>query len=418
MGKAHPPIPLVSSCALADHADEEQSKEAAITIESADIVDLLADTVRNGSCVPTGGEPPAHFEPLEADHWVCTNVEEAIVSQDLHLAKDGGALYRFLLTQSATPPTVLLRCRGSRDETDSTPSFSSTSTVDFDFVIDLTKHVPHTATQWTVGDAEPVLRGRKLRETGAPGHTRLAGHAAVKSYRAWRERRTQRGLPPWVREPVAAGTKEKEDNGAPPRLEATKPSMTLRQWTEDFVTARHSCKEFVYEKSIYGWDVQALCRAVTAVIRATGYTGHVNVRLETRRAKIIVRPVPRLSRILGHPLVTAVSLITFMFPLVWIVRRFAERSSVQWTVAGGAYAMKRWEPVEGEAVEGAEGVVVQTPSGPKRAVGMQEREWLKMWEASIQRLVSRSVADIMPLKTPPLAATIPDFISKFVHRSS
>jgi hypothetical protein len=173
----------------------------------------------------------------------------------------GEALYRFLLSQAETPPTFLIRCRGTHDETHTrfvnktdsqgrrytdTESYTETIT-DFDFTIE--QPVPPRATQWTVADEEPAYRGRMGREVGLPGDTTKADGDSKKRFKAWRVERHKRGLPPW------AGPGEERRQGATSfqagvvrSSDVLKSSWTLRQWADDYCQSRKIFKEFVYEK--------------------------------------------------------------------------------------------------------------------------------------------------------------------------
>jgi hypothetical protein len=170
----------------------------------------------------------------------------------------GEALFRFLLSQAETPPTFLIHCRGTHDETHTrfvnktdsqgrgdtdTESYTETVT-DFDFTIE--QPVPPRAAQWTVPDEEPAYRGRMSREVGLPGDTTKADGDTKKRFKAWRVERHKRGLPPWV------GPDEERREGATSFrtgvVRNSDSSWTLRQWADDYCQSRKIFKEFVYEK--------------------------------------------------------------------------------------------------------------------------------------------------------------------------
>jgi hypothetical protein len=170
----------------------------------------------------------------------------------------GEALYRFLLSQAETPPTFLIQCRGTHDETHTrfvsktdsqgrqvTETESYTETViDFDFKIE--QPVPPRATQWTVVDEEPAYRGSMSREVGLPGDTIKADSDARKQFKAWRVERHRHGLPPWVR--PDDGRREGSNSFRTGNTDALKSSWTLRQWADNYCQSRKIFKEFVYEK--------------------------------------------------------------------------------------------------------------------------------------------------------------------------
>jgi hypothetical protein len=176
----------------------------------------------------------------------------------------GEALYRFLLSQAETPPTFIVHCCGTHDETrtrlvDRTDSrgrrytdteWYTETVTDFDFKIEC--QVPPRATQWTVGDEEPAYRGRMYREEGPPGATTEADSNSTKLFEAWLVERRKRGVPPWV------GSKNDRAEGHatfwtgktqhPGSTAVLKSSWTLRQWADDYCQSRKIFKEFVYEK--------------------------------------------------------------------------------------------------------------------------------------------------------------------------
>jgi hypothetical protein len=164
----------------------------------------------------------------------------------------GEALYRFLLSQAEIPPAFLVHCRGThtRSVSSSSGSGSSTETVtDFSFYIG--QRVLPQATQWTVGDDEPVYRGRMVRETRLPGSATEAESAVIKRFKAWSQERTARGLPPWVGPRDAASREPGYRAGAvlaPRETDVLKSSWTLRQWADDYCKSRTRLKEFIYEK--------------------------------------------------------------------------------------------------------------------------------------------------------------------------
>lgn len=169
-----------------------------------------------------------------------------------------------MLSQAETPPTFLIHCRGTHDETRSrfvsktdgqgreyteTEYYTETVT-DFDFKI--RQPVPPRATQWTVADEEPAYRGRMSREVGLPGDTAKADRSTMKRFKAWQVERQKRGLPPWVGPNDDAAFRD-----APFRTSAVqrshsmnvlRSSWTLRQWADDYCQSRNIFKEFVYEK--------------------------------------------------------------------------------------------------------------------------------------------------------------------------
>jgi hypothetical protein len=132
------------------------------------------------------------------------------------------------------------------------------------------------------------------------------------------------------------------------------------------------------------------------------YHGSVQVEIKTRGSKIFIRPDNRLSRMLSNKWLKALSMILLIFPFIWLFQRFHSRGGGHWKVCGGAYALKRWVPVEPEELteeeysqHGGPGGgqnpssqrLRQTPNGITRLVGLREGEWFRKWEGTIIRAV-------------------------------
>ncbi|KAI0068219.1 hypothetical protein BV25DRAFT_1818605 [Artomyces pyxidatus] len=382
---------------------------------------VLIDFDQAGALVPTGGElPPPEFTPYDAEYWV--SKDKSIISHDPHLNEDGEALYRFLLSQANSPPNFSMHCKGTHTEqrtrlvtkTDQhgqrrtvTEHYTETVT-DFDFAVDLTQHVPLYATQWTAGDDEPAYRGLMHREVGAPGDTRKAVKEEVKDFKRWLNEREMRGLPPWISDMYS----RREGAGVPmqQRHDVLKSSWTLRQWADDYCASSKVFKEFVYEKVIYGWYIEGLQTAIRSAIFSTHYTGDLAITFESSLAKVIIRPNTRLARMLSNPWLKLLLIVTLVYPFIWLFQNFHSRGGGRWTVAGGAYALKRFEPINvdvyGTMTTGNGQVVlphhkiVKTSSGPKLLVGMREGEWFKIWEGTIRRMVLARKVDPTPVYMP------------------
>jgi hypothetical protein len=173
----------------------------------------------------------------------------------------GEALYRFLLSQAEIPPTFVVHCRSIKTEkrtrtvekTDSegrqyTVTEKYTDVVfDFDFKIEC--QVPPRATQWTVGDDEPVYRGGMYREVGPPGGTTSADYGTTEKFEAWAAKRRKCGLPPWVGRGPPNDRPDGTGVGQHPRnADTLRSSWTLRQWADDYCQSPKIFKEFIYEK--------------------------------------------------------------------------------------------------------------------------------------------------------------------------
>ncbi|KAI0252863.1 hypothetical protein BJV78DRAFT_1124070 [Lactifluus subvellereus] len=375
-----------SSSGVPPPSFEESAGHVVVDLET--IVDIF----------PAGGEEPPEFTPYDAEHWVTKSGE--IISHDRHLNEDGEALYRFLLSQAETPPSFRIHCRGTHNETrtrlvertDSrgrkytdTEAYAETVT-DFDFAID--QHVPPRATQWTVGDEVPAYRGRMSREVGAPGGATKADRDTTKAFKSWLVERRTRGLPPWM------GPQSDRLIGSadgvlhqPRSAEVLKSSWTLRQWADDYCQSRKIFKEFVYEKVIYGWNLDKLEAAVRTAIKSTHYRGDIDVAFKVRHQRVIVRPDTVMSRAISNPWLKFILMITLIYPCIWLFQRFHSRGGGRWAVGGGAYALKRWAPVPEGAVAGTYPGVQNTVEGPRVLIGEREGQWFKRWEGTIRRSV-------------------------------
>jgi len=350
---------------------------------------------------PAGGEEPPEFTPYEAEHWVSMSGE--IISHDPHLNEDGEALYRFLLSQAETPPTFVIHCRGTHDETrrrlvDKTDSrgrqytdteYHTETITDFDFKIE--HQVPFRSMQWSVGDEEPAYRGRMRREMGVPGETTKADRDTTKLFKAWRVERRKRGLPPWAGPDNAREGRLEFMPGPihhPGRADVLKSSWTLRQWADDYCQSRKIFKEFVYEKVIYGWDLATLEAAIRAAIKSTHYRGdRVDVDFESGHRTVVVRPNTSISRALSNPCLKFLLVITLIYPFIWLFQRFHRRGGGRWAVGGGAYALKKWAPVPEGGLVHANPEIEDTVEGQRMFVGEREGEWFRRWEGTIRRSV-------------------------------
>ena len=75
---------------------------------------------------------------------------------------------------------------------------------------------------------------------------RKATKQEIKSARAWKESRGQRGLPPWV----GPGSVQPGSVAAGVTAEANvmKSSKTMREWADEYCASDKWLKEFTYEK--------------------------------------------------------------------------------------------------------------------------------------------------------------------------
>ncbi|TRM68023.1 hypothetical protein BD626DRAFT_396019 [Schizophyllum amplum] len=392
---------------------------------------------------PAVEEPPPDFTSYEAEYKTESNGN--IISHDRHLNEDGEALYRFLLSQSSSPPVLRIACGGTHTEHRSrqvrrdghtvTEHYTETVT-DFSFAIDV--QPPLSPVHWTVADEEPACRGLMVQQVQGPLGKHKVTRAERKRHDAWVNERRQRGMPPWTPDPTL-------QIGDAESARTLLSSHTVREWADMYCASPKHLKEFVFVKVVHGWNIEQLEDAIRSYI-STFYSDTLSVEIQTLRNKIYVRPDNRLARMLSNKWLKLLSIILLVFPFIWLFKRFHSRGGGQWKVAGAAYPMKRWvplpssqlDPIERDAPPSFEASVgstskamsaspftstasssqmvphphhlsmpsprhdvVLTPDGPRRVEGIREGEWFKMWESTIAQCVTRRyISSSNPMTTP------------------
>ncbi|KDR84964.1 hypothetical protein GALMADRAFT_218038 [Galerina marginata CBS 339.88] len=303
--------------------------------------------------------------------------------------------------------------------------------------------------EYEVEPYSPVQRIGAARDEWSDKGRRAVHRKEAKAFQKWAAKRSLVGFPPWTREadvenrlvldPAALSIAEED---------TLRSSKTLRQWADEYCESPKYLKEFVYEKIAYGWNMEQIENAVRATIRATPYNGSLNVTLVPHNTKIYIRPDNRVSRMLSNKWLKVLSWILLIFPFIWLFKRFHSRGGGRWEVCGGAYPLKQWVPVQtpeeetqaaaaaaASAAQGGDsdsnrgagaGVddlppysdaagpaiarttssssqrqqrlwFTQTPTGPKKLVGVKEGEWFKSWEGAIARAVIGRYQSNLPL---------------------
>ncbi|OAX44267.1 hypothetical protein K503DRAFT_789010 [Rhizopogon vinicolor AM-OR11-026] len=402
--------PHATSSASASHQPPPTFEES--------VGDHILQFSQDDTFTPVGGEQPPPFVPYDANFF--TSHSGDIISHDPHLNDDGEALYRFLLSQASTPPTVILRCRGSHSETHTRLVHShhnghakmkseqyTERITDFEFSIDVGQHIVGEPAHWSCADSTPAYRGRMYQEIGIGKDKRKAKKSEVKASKVWDSDRESRGFPPWI--------------GLMHTSSVLKSSWTLRQWADDYCASRKYLKEFNYRKVAYGWNFESIRLAAISVINATHYRGDLSVEFETSEGVVSIRSHNRLSRALSNRWIKFLLFLTLIYPFIWLLRRFHPRGGGRWDVCGGAYALKRVEQVAPaqqftrdightespfrDAVEvldtTAQSSSLADPSGGRtRVVGLREGEWFRRWEGTIRRAVLNRLQDEQPLTMP------------------
>ena len=157
--------------------------------------------------------------------------------------------------------------------------------------------------------------------------------------------------------------------------------------------------------------------ATRSVITSTHYKGDIQVSFETLNSVISVRPHNRLSRALSNGWIKFLLIITFVYPFLWLFRRFHSRGGGIWRVCGGAYAFKRVEQVPSTPEHAGDCKSLDSPfpdasladnarqaSGSTglsdartKVIGLREGVWFRQWEGTIRRAVLNRVQEPDPL---------------------
>lgn len=389
---------------------------------------------------PPGGEdPPPEFVPYEAEYF--RTDDGNVVSHDPHLNEDGEALYRFLLSQAQTPPQLFLRVHGEHQEhrTHSVPrtdaqgrthwrtETETVTVVDFNFTIDISHHIPAAPIHWSVPDEQPAYRGEMYQEVdavtlrptphandlenGVGGRKRLkATRKERKAARAWQHERRARGLPPWIG-PDAGWVPRAQVAMNSSHMNVYKSSKTVREWADEYCGSPKILKEFTYTKVIHGWNFDALEAAVVAAVKSTYYQGSLTVKFEAHGDEVHVRADHWLARALSNKWTKFLLIITLVYPIIWLFKRFARSGGGRWEVCGAAYALVSWQPVQPEDditgppppfSEEEPAWAAQAPTGTRRMklVGTREGEWFQKWETTIKRAVTGRCQSDVPLAEP------------------
>lgn len=144
-----------------------------------------------------------------------------------------------------------------------------------------------------------------------------------------------------------------------------------------------------------------------------------------------------LSRILSKKWLVVLLWITFIYPFIWLFKRFYHGGGGKWEVCGGAYALKSWKlvdynttstgttsstaaPDDSDAPPPFPGTLntsftlnnrtlVNTQMGVAEVIGLREGEWFQMWEGTVKRAVMGRLKTQVPLTVPdegPLPAAL------------
>ncbi|KAF8168128.1 hypothetical protein B0H34DRAFT_684284 [Crassisporium funariophilum] len=388
-------------------AQEKQPENSASSSSSKIAEDPSSSSSPPHISIDVKEDEPPPFAPYDAEFFESSDGD--IISHDHHLNEDGEALYRFLLTQSAQIPRYLVSLKGTHTEqrtrrvtrtvngrTETRDEHYTVTVTDFSFHIDLANYILPRPVEWSSPDAEPTYRGLMVRQVQEPKGRRKATKDEISAFKSDELGRLQQGLPPWH---AADGTI---------RAEKQASSLTLREWADEYAASPKILKEFMYEKSVYGWDTDKLKEAIEGAITQAGYKGGIHVTFTLSRTKICIRPDNKLSRVLSSGFYRVLLIIFLIYPFIWLFKRYSSRGGGRWEVYGGAYALKQSEPLEvqdrarvdvyaGPPIMGPR--VIETDQGLlMRVEGYREGEWFREWEPIIKRGAALRFQRSEPLK--------------------
>ncbi|GMK56641.1 hypothetical protein CspeluHIS016_0304810 [Cutaneotrichosporon spelunceum] len=401
---------------------------------------------------------PPNAEPLS--HDLAELLPEILVTQhgnglETHDARlhDSNTLYDFLRLVALRTPAVKVRAaafhwetsphkqvileNGMRREVHAGQRYR---VADFDFTIDLSPVVKHESNSaniflFTLPTSIPTHRGTNRRTfgtaiapyPGAPVAGRTASCVEKGLWDAYAEFRHNRGRAPWAniaddeefwagysheRQPIALGGREDEET-----LLSSRPGegeTALRAWCEEFVADPRPLKAFQLTKTVYGWDIAALRKAIVGAIHSTGYVAEdersVVVDITVTDSDIIVRPNNFWAKNyyrFGFWTILLMVLFWWAVPFIWLWRKFDDRLGGPYKVAIAAYGMKVYPPLPntfkneslGQAQHRLASLFKTHPEipanprlqrGPKGVhylLGEREGQWFREWEERIRMAV-------------------------------
>lgn len=149
--------------------------------------------------------------------------------------------------------------------------------------------------------------------------------------------------------------------------------------------------------------------AIRSKIECSPYDGTIEIDFSQYRSEVYICADNAVSRMVKKKWLKVLSGVLLVSPFIWLFKRYHSRGEGRWEVCGGAYALKRWVPLDPEDETEADQLskktnqtrhssrYMQTPTGPKKLLGMTEGEWLKNWEGAITRAVISRYQSFTPL---------------------
>ncbi|KAF9040587.1 hypothetical protein BJ165DRAFT_1350638 [Panaeolus papilionaceus] len=353
----------------------------------------------------TPDEPPPPFTQYQAEFYRSDDGD--LITHDHHLNQDGEALYRFLLEQSTTTPNYVVYITGTHTETrtrtvtrtvngrrETRVETYTVTITDFSFCIDLASYLVVGPVLWSYADDDPAYRGLMVRQVmaGAEGTKKVKRKATkqeIQQFKTMKHAREDQGLPPW------------KDLDGTSRSPKSASSMTLREWADEYAASPKLLKEFVYHKTVYGWNTSKLKDAIATLVTSTGYTGRVHTSFDLSATRICIRPDNRLSRALSSTLVKALLWVTLIYPFIWLFKRFSRAGGGRWEVFGGAFGLDIVSTLPSSSHPVARRTIAEIPPGSNNlhdVLGYREGEWFHEWEDAIRRCVVNRVRETEPMR--------------------
>ncbi|KAG8924558.1 hypothetical protein FRC00_005006 [Tulasnella sp. 408] len=377
-----------------------------------------------------------------------TKKKKNVKTKESILNQDSQALQQFLLAHAYERPTVLIKCTGTHKVYGVPAGFGESTTdvvTDFDFTVDISSALlpadAYGAPVWVVADEEPAKRGRYWRQIDhdPSSHNPLHIPADIEASQLLRRRavplerkqalddaarRKELGLPPWA----CVSTQTSDQTGVrllfPTdrlRFDGTSfstiedfsdsnllpPNKPLIEWAEEYCTNWSPLKEFRFERTVYGWNLEEVERKVSSLLVDChrGENKKETVKIIIKGRKIVVRPNKSLWWLYENDLLKTLFYITFVYLIVlWPIKKILWGRC--WKVAGSSFAFIRYEHLEdsqpGETVTEYVARIPQPPQakdlkatsrGISKVVGQRFSDWFLANSHFISSAASRGERD-------------------------
>ncbi|KAG8916229.1 hypothetical protein FRC01_003289 [Tulasnella sp. 417] len=389
---------------------------------------------------PNPSEPGTRGLPYS--FWI-TRKKKNVKSKESILNQNPQALQQFLLTHAYDRPTVLIKCTGSHEISSPSGTFgvSDTETVkDFDFTVDISNVLlpvdAYGAPVWVVANEEPAKRGKHWRQIDHDANSQnpLRNPADIEASQLLRrratplerkqglddaQRRRELGLPPWAcvstQTPDQTGVhllfpvdRVRFENASFCTIEdfsdsnLPSPAKSLGEWTEEFCASRSPLKEFRFQRTVYGWNLEEAERKILSLIENChqGDRKKTTVKIVIKGRKIVVRPNSSLWWLYENDYLKKLFYITFIYLIImWPIKKLLLGRC--WKVAGSSFAFVRYEHLEdsqpGETVAQYIARVPQSPpakdlKATPRGVSIVVGQPFKNWYSANSHIISSAAS--------------------------